>query len=184
MFSSHILYYVCYWHNIHEKVKVKVAQSCPTFCDPFPMDCIVHGILQPRTLEWVAFPFSGRSSQPRNQTQVSHIADGFFTSWATREAHSIRQFSAVQSLSRARLFATPWIAARQASPSITISRSSLRLTSIESVVPSSHLILGRPFPFSSCPLPNTHIYLRYTANEGNTTVVLNANSTSFVLLWP
>ena len=36
--------------------EVKVAQSCPTLCDP--MDCIVHGILQARRLEWVAFPFS------------------------------------------------------------------------------------------------------------------------------
>ena len=52
--------------------------------------------------------------------------------------------SSVQSLSRVRLFVTPWIAARQASLSITNSRSSLRLTSIESVMPSSHLILGRP----------------------------------------
>ena len=54
------------------------------------------------------------------------------------------QFSSVQSLSRVRLFATPWIAARQASLSITNTRSSLRLTSIESVMPSSHLILCRP----------------------------------------
>jgi len=53
-------------------------------------------------------------------------------------------FSSVQSLSRVWLFATPWIAARQASLSITNSRSSLRLTSIESVMPSSHLILCRP----------------------------------------
>ena len=53
-------------------------------------------------------------------------------------------FSSVQSLSHVRLFATPWIAARQASLSITNSRSSLRLTSIESVIPSSHLILCRP----------------------------------------
>ena len=52
--------------------------------------------------------------------------------------------SSVQSLSRVRLFATPWIAARQASLSITNSRSSLRFTSIESVMPSSHLILCRP----------------------------------------
>ena len=51
------------------------------------------------------------------------------------------QFSSVQSLSRVRLFATPWIAAHQASLSITNSQSSLRLTSIESVMPSSHLIL-------------------------------------------
>ena len=57
---------------------------------------------------------------------------------------SITQFSSVQSLSRVRLFATPWIAAHQASLSITDSRSSCRLTSIESVMPSSHLILCRP----------------------------------------
>ena len=57
------------------------------------------------------------------------------------------QFSSVQSLSRVRLFATPWIAARQASLSITNSRSSLRLKSIELVMPSSHLILCRPLLF-------------------------------------
>ena len=54
------------------------------------------------------------------------------------------QIRSDQSLSRVRLFATPWIAARQASLSITNSQSSLRLTSIESVMPSSHLILCRP----------------------------------------
>ena len=54
------------------------------------------------------------------------------------------QFSSVQSLSHVQLFETPWSAARQASLSITNSQSSLRLTSIESVMPSSHLILCRP----------------------------------------
>ena len=54
------------------------------------------------------------------------------------------QFSSVHSLSRVWLFATPWITARQASLSITNFRSSPRLTSIESVMPSSHLILCRP----------------------------------------
>ena len=54
------------------------------------------------------------------------------------------QFSSFQSLSRVRLFATPWTAALEASLSITNSRSSLKLTSIESVMPSSHLILCRP----------------------------------------
>ena len=54
------------------------------------------------------------------------------------------QFSSVQSLSRVRLFATPWIAARQASLSITNSRSSLKLTTIVLVMPSNHLILCRP----------------------------------------
>ena len=56
----------------------------------------------------------------------------------------LNQFSSVQSLSRVWLFATPWIAACQASLSITNSWSSLRLTSIESVMPSSHLILCHP----------------------------------------
>ena len=60
------------------KVKVKVAQSCLTLCDP--MEYAVHGILQSRILEWVVFPFSRRSSQPRDQTQVSPIAGSFFTS--------------------------------------------------------------------------------------------------------
>ena len=59
------------------------------------------------------------------------------------------QFSSLQLLSRVRLFVTPWIAARQASLSITNSWSSLKLTSIESVMPSSHLILC--CPFFSCP---------------------------------
>ena len=52
------------------------------------MDYTVHGILQARILEWVAFPFFRWSSQPRDQTQVSRIAGGFFTSWATREART------------------------------------------------------------------------------------------------
>ena len=53
-------------------------------CDP--MDSTVHGILQARILEWTAFLFSMGSSQPRDGTQVSSIAGGFFTSWAIREA--------------------------------------------------------------------------------------------------
>ena len=57
---------------------VKVAQLCLTLCDP--MDYAVHGILQARVLEWVAFPFSGASSQLRDRTQVTCIAGGFFTS--------------------------------------------------------------------------------------------------------
>ena len=66
-------------------VKLKVSQLCLTLCDP--MDYTVHGILQARILEWVAFPFSRWSFQPRDQTQVSHIEGRFFTIWATREAH-------------------------------------------------------------------------------------------------
>ena len=52
--------------------KVKVTQSCLTLCDP--TDYTVRGILQARILEWIAAPFSRRSSQSRARTQVSHIA--------------------------------------------------------------------------------------------------------------
>ena len=59
-------------------MKVKVTQLCLTLCNP--MDYTVHGILQARILEWLAFPFSRGSSQSRDRTQVSLIAGGFFTS--------------------------------------------------------------------------------------------------------
>ena len=70
----------------YKKRKVKVAQPCRTFCDD--VDYTVHGSLQARILEYseLAFSFSRGSSQPRDQTQVSHIAGRLFTSWATREA--------------------------------------------------------------------------------------------------
>ena len=58
------------------------------------MDYTVYGILQTRILEWVAFPFSRGSPQPRDQTQIIHIAGRFFNSWATIEA----QISAMTSL--------------------------------------------------------------------------------------
>ena len=64
------------------KMKVKVTQLCPTLCDP--MDYIVHGLLQTRILEWVAFTFFGDlpnpGIEPRSPTQVFSIAGGFFTS--------------------------------------------------------------------------------------------------------
>ena len=66
-----------------------VAQSCPTLWDPMNGSLpgsSVHGIFQPRVLEWVALSFSMRSSQPRDQTRVSYIAGRHFTIWATREA--------------------------------------------------------------------------------------------------
>ena len=69
-----------------------------------------------------------------------HFSGFTLTSFSTNMGCSVQFSRSVVSDS-----ATPWIAARQASLSITNSRSSLRLTSIESVMPSSHLILGRPF---------------------------------------
>ena len=71
------------------------------------------------------------------------------------------QFNSVQLLSHVWLFATPWIAARQASLSITISRSSHRVLSIELVMPSSHLILCRPLLLLS-PIPSR---IRVFSNE-------------------
>ena len=76
-----------FWH-----VKVLVTQSCPALLNPMD-DSLprssVHGILQARILESVAIPFSRGSSWPRDQTQVSHIVDRFFTVWAIREAPRI-----------------------------------------------------------------------------------------------
>ena len=66
------------------EVKVKVAQSYLTFCDP--MDYTVHGVLQARILEWVAFPFSRGSLQPMDWIHVFPVPGRFFTGWATREA--------------------------------------------------------------------------------------------------
>ena len=84
------------WHDrceifveLHMKVKVLVNYSCPTLCntmDSSPASSSVHGILQARIMEWVAIPFSRGSSQPRDWTQVSHIAGRFFTIWATWES--------------------------------------------------------------------------------------------------
>ena len=75
--------------HVEKWKKVLVTHSCPSHCDP--MDCSppgssVHGILQARILEWVAIPFSRRSSWPRDPIQVSRIAGGFFTPWATTES--------------------------------------------------------------------------------------------------
>ena len=58
-------------------MKVKVTQLCLTLCDP--MDYTVHGLLQARILEWVAFPFSRGSSQPWDRTQVSRIVGRRFS---------------------------------------------------------------------------------------------------------
>ena len=73
----------------------EVAQSYLTLCDP--MDCslpgsTIHGIFQARILEWVAIPFSRRSSQPRDWTQVSHIVGRRFTLWATELKAYLRYY--------------------------------------------------------------------------------------------
>ena len=79
-----------------------------------------------------------------SELSCSHLASTLTRIISDFRVEFLPQFSSVQSLSHVRLFATPWIAARQASLSITNSQSSPRLTSIESVMPSNHLILCRP----------------------------------------
>jgi len=85
-----------------------------------------------------------------NKWTSSHLLD--LLSFLSTVFCSFQNISSVQSLSHVRLFATPWIGARQASLSITNSKSSLKLMSFESVMPSSHLILCRPLLLLS-PIP-------------------------------
>ena len=76
----------------------------------------VHGILQARILGWVAVPFSRGSSQPRDQTQVSHIAGGLFTSWAIKKA------AAAKSLQSCPTLCDPIDGSPPGSPSLGFSR--------------------------------------------------------------
>ena len=99
-------------------MKVLVAQSCSTHCNPIgysPPGSSVHGILQARIVEWAAIPFSRGSSRPRDQKWVSCIARRFFTVRVTREALFSHQVASNS-------FATPWTVAHEAHPSMGISR--------------------------------------------------------------
>ena len=149
---------------------VKSSQSCPTLWDPIdgsPPGSAVPGILQARTLKWVAISFSNAWKWKVKVKSLSFVwllvtpwtavyqgppPMGFSRQeyWSGVPLPSPMEyisFRSVQSLSRVRLFSTPWIAARQASLFITNSRSSLKLTSIQSVMPSSHLNpLSSPSP--------------------------------------
>ena len=92
--------------SLNRSWKVKesqVAQPCPTLCDL--IDCslpcsFVHGIFQARVLEWVAISFSRGSSQPSDQTQLSHIAGRHFTVWATMEAKLRRHIISTRVISK------------------------------------------------------------------------------------
>ena len=88
--------YICYRQVISKFIKQYYILSSESWVKNIhiiksesekQLSCVrLFAILQARILEWVAFPFSRESSQPRDRTQVSRIAGGFFTSWATREA--------------------------------------------------------------------------------------------------
>ena len=127
-------------------------QSCPILCDL--MNCSmpgssVHGISQERILEWVANPSAGDLLNPGLNPCLLHCqADPLL-------------LSSVQTLSCVLLFATPWTAACQASLSIANFQSLLKLMSIESVMPSNHLILCCPLLL----LPSIFPSIRVFSNE-------------------
>ena len=97
-------------------------------------------------------------NQSRQNLPSSYSGLGWFlNSYSTLHTITV-QFSSVQSLSRVRLFATPWIAARQASLSITNSQSLPKLMSIELVMPSNHLILCHPILLAPSIFPNIRVF--------------------------
>ena len=102
---------------------------------------------------------------------LSHKFNHFLSPWGKKKntAEPTLQFSSVQLLSRVWLSATPWTAARQASLSIIISRSSLKLTCIKSVMPSSHLILCHPFILLSSVPPSIRVF---------------SNVSTLCMMWP
>ena len=149
------------WGSIVDFCCCLVTKSRLTLCDHTDYslpDSSVHEISEARILEWVALSFSRESSQPRDQTRISWLAGGFFTTepsvtynvLVSGAQHCFSHayiciyfsslfcyhFTSVQSLSCVRLLATPWTAACQASLSITNSQSLLKLMSIELVMPS------------------------------------------------
>ena len=141
---------------------VQVAVSLPAL--PWCLDVLWHVVgfqcmpavwLKERISEnWKCSHFTDWKLETWQDMSIAH--DSVAKIWPSSDSRSV-QFSSVQSLSHVRLFATPWITARQASLSITTSRSSLRLTSIESVMPSSHLILCRTLLLPPIP-PSIRIF--------------------------
>ena len=132
---------------MHAHVHAKSLQSCPTACDPMdcsPLGSSVSGIH--RQEYWSGWPASIEASWK----YIPQQSDKLYMSWPLR-------LSSVQSLSRVQLFATSWTAELQASLSITNSRSLLKLMSIESVMPSNHLILCHPLLLPSI-LPGIRVF--------------------------
>ena len=126
--------------------------------------CLLSGIPQPPTL--VQISPSGRLSLVQVAVPsfscvvpdlLVRVEEGSPAAWRP-DKRVDSQLSSVQLLSRVRLFATPWTAARQASLSITNSRSLLKLTSIESVMSSNHLILCRPVLLPPSIFPSIRVF--------------------------
>ena len=142
----------------------KLPQLYPTLCNP--INCghqvpLSMGFFM-GILEWIAMPSSRGSSLLRDGSCVSYIScigrRVLYHQHHPGSPEFTVQFSSVQSLSHVRLFATSWTAAHQASLSITNSRSLLKLTSIESVMTSNHLILCHPLLLLPSTLPSIRVF--------------------------
>ena len=125
-------------------LKSPINVHFPLFLVLYPMACLVlfalNSTLPVRELQSLCFLWICICLQTLVQPLISHLSG----LGCLRYASCLHQIRSDQSLSHVRLFETPWTAARQASLSITNSRSSLKLMSIEAVMAPSHLILCRP----------------------------------------
>ena len=165
---------------------LKTLQSCPALCDAVdgsPPGSAVPGILQARTLVWVAISFSNAWKWKVKVKSLSCVWLILATPWTAvyqdppSTGFSRQEYwsgvplpspglflvlvfsnSSLQSLSHVWLFVTPWITACQASLSITNSRSLPKLMSIESVMPSNHLILCRPLLLLPSIFPSIKVF--------------------------
>ena len=132
----------------------------------------VHGTLQARILEWVTFPFSGRSSQPRDQTQVSHISGGFFTSWATREAqeYGVGSLSFLQGIFPTQELNQGLLHCRRILYQLSYEGSSLWLavmTNLDSVLKSRDIILPTKVHVVKIWFSSSHVWMwELDHNEG------------------
>ena len=139
---------------LQESKESEVVQSCPTLCDPWT---IAHqappSMGFSRQEYWSGLPFPSPNPKERQCQRM-------FRLWysCTHLTHQQSQFSSVKSLSHVRLFVNPWTAVCQACLSIMNSWSLLKLMSIESVMPSNHLILCHPLLLSPSVIPSTRVF--------------------------
>ena len=171
---------------------------CPTLCDPIDSSLpgsSIPGILQARTLEWVAISFSNAWKWKVKVKSLSHVwlSDPMDCSLPGFSIHGIFQarglewgaiafsvtlhrpsiyFIVVLLLSRIWLFGTLWIAAQQASLSFTIFRSLLKLMFIESVMPCNHLFLCRPLFLLPSIFLSIRVFFQWVSSSHQVAIVL------------
>ena len=126
------------WHQKWSEMKWKSLSCVRLFANPWT----IHGILQAGILEWVGFPFSRGSSQPRDWTHVSLIAGRFFTNWANRKAQWLQSFTQIKTIGVSSLehCQLSWMKSF-AQMSCYLRSISIRCQIILSHLPSSHPFL-------------------------------------------